>query len=328
MSALDGDYDSEGFRTDDTESARAHNEKWKKANGGKMSVETRERLEGLMHDMIEGGLWGYKNKTDPTEREVAFQSEATAEKLFAYLYADDPANAKKKWQEYSGKPADKGLISRAESLILEKDPNKAVEGLAGEQQRVTQQVKKYLHENDARGRERELSNMRIAMGDSEHRQRELRRKGTDQILAEEKDMDGAKLIGVFVKGATRIADDYNASWREGAKTKHMRKVINEIANNVDLKNKSEIFQQVRGTSRQGFSAARQAMQPGKMSMFTAAGMKMGAMNMASIIMKMSGAGRRDAEQNAPAQAKQLLLPAPGKHFGGPGFQGPEMGLQT
>ena len=81
-------------------------------NQAKMSPETRERIEGLMHDMIEGGLWGYKNKTDPTEREVAFQSEATAEKLFSYLYADDPTNAKKKWQEYSGKPADKGLISR------------------------------------------------------------------------------------------------------------------------------------------------------------------------------------------------------------------------
>ena len=324
-SVFDGEYNDDGKRTEGTEEAREHNEEFLKS---KMNPETRERVEGLMHDMIEGGLWGYKNKTDPTEREVAFQSEATAEKLFAYLYADDPTNAKKKWQEFSGKPADKGLISRAESLILEKDPNKAVEGLAGEQQRVTTQVKKYLHENDARGRERELSNMRIAMGDSEHRQRELRRKGTDQILAEERDMDGAKLLGVFVKGATRVADDYNASWREGAKTKHMRKVMSEIAGNVDLKNKSQIFQEVRGTSRPGFSTARDAMQPGKSSMFSAAGMKMGAMNMASIIMKMSGAGRRNAEQNAPEQAKQLLLPAPGKHFGGPGFQGPEMGLQT
>lgn len=303
-------------------------------NQAKMSPETRERIEGLMHDMIEGGLWGYKNKTDPTEREVAFQSEATAEKLFSYLYADDPTNAKKKWQEYSGKPADKGLISRAEALILEKDPNKVVENLASEQQRVSGQVKKYLNDNDARGRERELSNMRIAMGDSEHRQRELRRKGTDQILAEERDMDGAKIFGVFMKGATRVADDYNASWREGQKVRHLTSIMGEIAGNVDMKNKSQIFQEVRGTTRPtpgfdaSFATGRNPMEPGKASMFTAAGMKMGAMNMASNIMKMTGFGRRQAEQNAPEQAKQLLLPAPGKHFGGPGFQGPEMGLSA
>ena len=52
--------------------------------------------------------------------------------------------------------------------------------------------------------------MRIAMGDSEHRQRELRRKATDQIFAEEREMDGSKIFGAFMKGATRVADDFIA----------------------------------------------------------------------------------------------------------------------
>lgn len=324
-SAFDGDYDDKGRRTEGTEEARRHNEEFLK-----MEPETRARIEGLMHDMIEKGLKGYKTRTDPTERELAFQSEATTEKLFSYLYADDPENAKRKWQEYSGKPADRGLISRAESFILEKDPNKAVDNLSEEQGRVAGQVDKYLNENDARGRERELSTMRIALGDSEHRQRELRRQGTNELLAEERDMDGSKILGAFITGATRVADDYGAAWREGKKTEHMNKVIAEIAGAVDLKNKSQIFQDVRGNTRAGMNTAGnnpfEAQQDD--SIWTAAGLKMRAKSMADTIMKMTGVGRRQAEENAPEPTRQLLLPAPGKHFRGPDMPGPEMGLQT
>ena len=131
-----------------------------------------------------------------------------------------------------------------------------------------------------------------------------------------------------MKGATRVADDFNASWREGRRVKDYAATMKEIAGGVDIKRRSDILETFRGPTEGGFQAARDGMNPSKSSIFTAAGMKSGAMHMASVIMKMTGAGRRNAEQSAPEAAKQLLLPAPGKHFKGPGFQGPEMGLSA
>tara|TARA_B100000678_G_scaffold61977_1_gene50273 strand:+ start:3334 stop:4257 length:924 start_codon:yes stop_codon:yes gene_type:complete len=302
MSASDGETNTGGNQNEEL------NEKIS------MTPETRERIEGLMHDMIEGGLWGYKNRTDPTEREVAFQSEATAEKLFANLYADDPVNAKKKWQEFSGKPADKGLIARAESLIIDKDPNKAIDSLETDQKRVLGTAKKFLNENEAKNREKQMSSLRIAMGDTEQRQRDFRRRATDQVFAQEKEADGISIAKAFIKGATRVADDFHASWRERGKGKEMSQVMKDLQGGIEVGEKSKIFQQVRG------SVIEDVAKRG----FTGAAAKMAMNMMAGVMSKMTGESRRNAAENAPAPIKPLLLPAPGKHFGGPDF-GSDMG---
>jgi hypothetical protein len=293
-----------------SEESGANQEKEPRESGSnKMTPETRESIEILMKDMIEGGHWGYKNKTDPAEREVAFQSEAMAEKLFAHLYADDPENAKVKWEKYSGKPADKGLISRAESISLE-PAEKSVERLGSEQKKILDAVDKYVVQNQRRQREKDISNMRIAIGDSKQRQRDFRRRATDQIFQEQKEADGLTVVKAFFKGATRVADDYIASWRERGKVKEIGSAMKEMTSGFTGE-KSQIFQAIRGSSIGGQAGARSSA----FGSAGAAGMAAGfaaAKMMSDIIGKMTGRSKQDATANAPEPVKMLLLPPPAK----------------
>lgn len=279
------------------------------SNGTQMDVKTRERMEGLLEDSIKNALFGYKNRTDVTERKVAFESEAIAEKLFAHLYADDPVNAKRRWQEYSGKAADRGLISRAEHLVIDKVTPESIDALEIEQKGTAERTNTYLNDSSNKNRKKEMNTLRVAMGDSERAQRNFRRSATDQIFEQQKEVDGLTIGKAAIKGATRVPDDYLAAWRESRKGKIMQEEVNEIlGKGKNPSVSSRVFQSVRGSVKP--EGAASAFMKGVV--FAAAKM---AHTMAS---KMTGESRQQAQKENPAPIR--LLPAPGRHFGA----GPDM----
>lgn len=312
--------------SDKNENPEAEKPEFEKAEARpKMTEETRKGIELLMEEMIEGGFWGYKGKTDPVERELAFQSEAMAEKLFAHLYADDPKRAKLKWQEFSGKPADKGLISRAESIILEQPPEKALENLSVEQKKLLGTIKQFLGEKDSRQRERDISQLRGALGDSKRAQKDYRRKAIDQVIGfKDQEPDGFTIVKAFVSGATRAGDDFASSWRERDKAKEMTAVMKEIREGMKAGDKSQLFQALRGAHKNNMA--------GMAGVNVAAGFGMAAATMMKdIIVKMTGMGRKQAMDTAPQQTKMLLLThdktMPNNNFGFPGNdQGQGLGM--
>lgn len=292
---------------EDTESATKDS-----GESGKMSPETRERVEGLFADMFQKGLWGSKQRLDPTERELAFRTEGTAIKLFSYLYADDPTNAKKVWQQYAGKPADAGVLAKAEALIIEKNPNKALDGLNKEQKFITDTVQDYLEDNAKRTREKELGNYIIAENDIKVRERNYRRQVMNGLFEQEKEVEGTTLLKSFFKGMTRVSDDFQGMWNERQKKKENDKAKKHILQDPKIAVKDKLHQTVKGAvNEDDLMKAAGATGPG------AAAMKMAMKSMADIIRKMSGVSKKDATENSPEQVKTLLLPAPGKHFGGP-----------
>lgn len=284
-----------------------------------MTAETRENIEGLLRGSFESGAWGPKQKKDPVEREIAFQSEAMAEKLFAYLYADNPENAKKKWQEIGGKPPNPDMLQRAQSFILEKNPQAVLPDLKEEQSRILKLVKERLTDKVESNRIHEIKRLRMNILDSKQKKKDFQRKANAQIMQGEKEVDGLTILGAFYRGATRVSDDYLSSWREGRKCKELNSLMKEMSDGIASGDKKKIFQSLR--------EATVNKQTGVAFVALAAELaKAAARKMKDFIDRMTGESRQQATQNAPESVKKMLmLPPPQKLLPPPQMGGPELG---
>jgi len=284
-----------------------------------MTNETRNEIEGLLKNVFEGGEWGPKQKKDPVEREIAFQSEAMAEKLFAYLYADNPENAKKKWQDIGGKPPNPDMLQRAQSFMLEKNPQAVLPELKEEQTKILKLVKERLTDKVESNRIQEVKRLRMNILDSKQKQKDFQRKANAQIMQGEKEVDGLTILGAFYRGATRVSDDYLSSWREGRKCKEMTSLMKEMRDGIASGDKKQIFQSIREATVNKQTGAA----------FIALGAelaKAAARKMKDFIDRMTGDSRQQAAQNAPESVKKMLmLPPPQKLLPPPQMGGPELG---
>lgn len=211
---------------------------------GRLEPETRERIEEMMREMIARGDFGYKNKTG-AEREVALQSEAMCEKLFAYLYADDPENAKKKWQTFSSKPADPGLINRAKEFQLENVNGSTITSLEDEQSKVLNTVNKFFTERANRNLQSQISNLQIALGDATSRKKDFMRRANSEIMAKEQDVDGLTIIKSFFRGATKVSSDYISAVRQKVKENEIKKSIKSMTLGAET-SRINIIQDIQG----------------------------------------------------------------------------------
>jgi len=291
-------------------------------NGLKLTPETRQAIEGLLEKMVGDVMFGYKTMTDPVQRELAHQSEGTAEKLFAYLYADDPENAKLKWQNYTGRPADQGLLSRTKNLILEKDAEKILPMLTRDQEKASAAVNDFMETHSLRQRKNEMSNLRVALGDAQHRTRDYRRKATKDLLQVERDPDGLTVLKGFFKGGSAIADDYVGAIREWQKGRALAQAMKGIVGGRKEGQKVHLRQEFAGmrSGRSNTAGADMAQSAGKAVWE----------NAAKAFRTVFGKNGKVARDNAPEPVKQILLPSP-RHFGREPIMGmlpppPQLGL--
>lgn len=286
-----------------------------------LTPETRKRIEESMKDMMEVGIWGYKGMTDKNERDIALRSEAQSEKLFGYLYADDPENAKRKWQEYSGKAADRGLISRAEHMQLNKNANSSIDDITSEQKHVASTVEKYLSDKDQRTRRKASDDYQTALGDTQTRRRQYMRAGQNSIMEKQQDVDGGDLLKCMFKGATRTLDDFSAGLKEGKKGRMIKALMNEIiSGSVQAENKN-----YREAIVGGFDFAESMRNKTTGSDMAKAAMGFATKSWAQMAAKFAGATFKRAQTAAPEPVKQQLLlispalslPSPGTFRHGP-----------
>lgn len=211
-----------------------------------LQPDTRKSIEELLRGMADHGMWGYKSKQDASERELALQSEGMAERLFSYLYRDDPDNAKRCWQEFTGKPADAGLLTRAKNAVLDNDHRKALTDLRSKQGDTLDKVKRLTKDKEDRLRKKETASLKQSLGDFEHRKRDYRRRATEALKPTDRDMDGMTVVKMFLKGSTKISDDLHASILEGKKVRQIKKDIQHVGGRFVLTPAKGIRQSVAG----------------------------------------------------------------------------------
>ena len=86
-----------------------------------LDADQREALEELLAKQAPNVIWGYKNISNQSERDIAARSQESIEEVFATLHKDDPENARIVWQKHTKRPADAGLISRAKGREIPAD---------------------------------------------------------------------------------------------------------------------------------------------------------------------------------------------------------------
>lgn len=185
-------------------------------------------LEDLLEKQCRDGLWGYKNISNSDERDIAARSEGMAETLFARLYKANPENAKLKWQEFTGKPADQGLLNRAKNTVIDRNASTILPSLTSQQAGVQKGVEQMREVKDQRNREQKISNLRGAMGDAEVRARDYGRRAEQGLVETDNEVTGLSLIKALWRGNRKVGDDYIASRTEREKFKEMKRVIAEV----------------------------------------------------------------------------------------------------
>lgn len=280
------------------------------AQSYKLDETTRTSIEGLLEDMVAGGMWGYKQKHTKTERDLAYDSESHTEKLFAYLYADDPDNAKAKWQQYTKRAADPGLIARAERLNLD-HPRDGIEELSKDTTRIVTNIGKFLGEAEDSGRANQKAQLQQNVEDLESRKRQHMNRAIGTLFEEEKKVDGMTALRSVITGVK--AHREFAEWmRNNKKSKDFYKTLAGMKDRVEMGSASRLAQSIEGGSAQGGIASGIAAAFTKMT--------------ADMIRRMNGRNRDDAMNGASPDVRQLLLPAPGKFHGAPQQDGPSLGI--
>lgn len=196
-------------------------------NDHALSDQHRTALENLLKKQALKGAWGYKNITDPVERDLVLRSEAMAEKIFAVLYADNPDNARIKWQTYTSKPVDNGLLARAKNFVVERDKEQVVEKLSSQQGKIQESVDEVREDKRARTQQQRLAQLQSTRGDFEQRARDSKRRAQQTLTETDQNVDGLSVLKSFYKGG-KVANEYRASRNEKKKAKWLEKEISEV----------------------------------------------------------------------------------------------------
>lgn len=201
----------------------------------KADPETLKEISHQMGRIINNGLWGYKNKTSLDqryEREISLKSEAAAEKLFAYLYANNPANAKKQWQYHSGKAPDSKMIDRAESTIIKKNAEKALPRLIKMAEESILASTGFRSNQFDKNKKEQLKSIKYNMLDAKLRAQQLRRNANKEIFKNDEEVDGMTVLKKMFAGATHVRRDIMASFREGGKARAFGKLLKDLNNDI------------------------------------------------------------------------------------------------
>ncbi len=197
------------------------------SNDHELNPENRTALENLLQKQALHGQWGYKNISDPVERDLALRSEAMAESIFAVLYADDPDNARSKWQTFTGKPADNGLVARAKNFVVERDKKQVVEKLSSQQEMIQTSVDEVRKNNADRMRQQNLARLQANLGDMKQRALENKHRMNRTLGETDNNIDGLTVIKSFYRGG-KVAADFRAVRNDKKKAKMCEAEIREV----------------------------------------------------------------------------------------------------
>lgn len=192
-----------------------------------LSDEQRTALENLLKKQALNGAWGYKSVSDPIERDVVFRSEATAENIFAVLYADNPDNARVKWQSFTGKSVDQGLISRTKNFVVDRDKAGVIEKLTSQQTNIQDAVDEVRSDKNNRNRQQRLAQLQSTLGDAKQRQMDNKQRAQRSLTETDSNIDGLSVIKCFFKGG-KIANEYRASRNDKKKAAWLETEISEV----------------------------------------------------------------------------------------------------
>lgn len=307
----------------------------------KLDENQTKALEDLLQKHCKDGmLWGYKNIVDPVERDIAARSEGFAEKLFARLYKSDPENAKLKWQEFTGKPADQGLMTRAKNTIVDSDVRTILPSLTNQQESVQKGVEKAREVKGYRSREEKISSLRGAMGDAEQRARDYGRRAEQGLVETDNEVSGLTLIKALWKGNRKIGDDFIASRNEIQKFKDMKRIMTEVRGGFEEAAVRDARSTVIGLRRDEGSTSDVAQEGERKNSGRNAAQaadNIARKNLAGRLVKMSGApaarslalaakavqrmvqNMSGGKQGTPETQQIRLLPAPGSSTPGRGI---------
>lgn len=268
-------------------------------------------LEDLLEKQVLEGSWGYKGIENPDERDIAIRSEGMAEKLFARLYKSDPENARLKWQELTGKPADQGLMTRAQNTVFERDTSKLLPSLTREQASVQKGVENMREIKNQRTREEKISTLRGAMGDAEVRARDYGRRAEQGLVETDNEVSGLSLIKALWRGNRKVGDDYIASRTEKEKFKEMKKVMGEVRGGFEESAirdaRATVIgpRRIEGLTTEGAEVAQGSSRRSSSGNARQAADNVAKRNLATRISKMSGAAAARSF-NAAAKAVQRM----------------------
>lgn len=270
----------------------------------KLDSKTRNALEGHLEKTVRSIIWDHKSINDKDERELAIKTKDLAEKTFAILYADNPMNAKMKWQNFASRAPTKEMIDRVEGMVIEKDFKKAIPRLVTESNELKGSVEDIRLKSAGQNRNNEIANMESLLGDLKQRSRDYNRKAISGMVEKEQEVDGLTFLKAFVKGYTRVGNDFLDASREKKKAKKIEQSIKEIYGQTEEALYKKLKQKINGEYAHSVVYGKTA------GMATIKLVKDLAMKAAAaLIKKMAGSDRNAATQAAPKPV-QLLLAAP------------------
>lgn len=186
----------------------------------------------LLEHILKNGKWGYKSERDPLTRELAFQSEKVAERLYGHLYRHNPQMADRLWEEHTGHTPSAKFHEKIKGQSLTQTAEEALPELTKRVESVTEGIGQARKADLADLQRQQLPQLSHMLGETKQRQIDYRRKALQQTFKEERDIDGISLLKTFARGLGHGREGM-ANWRrEGTRGKTIQESIMQVEGNV------------------------------------------------------------------------------------------------
>ena len=215
----------------------------------KMTPDQEKVYSDLLVHILRNGQWGYKGITDPTSKEISFQSEKVAERLYGYLNRHDPKKADKLWEENTGHTPSQKFHEKIKGQTVTQDAGQAMPELKGRVDSITKGIKQ-LRENEVTDMQtQQLPQLMHMLGETDQRKIDYRRKALQQTFQNDKahQDNGLAVLKTFTRGLAQGREGVLNWRRENQRGKTIHQSIKDVKGNV----KQSKNDQVRVAVNQG-----------------------------------------------------------------------------
>ena len=200
----------------------------------KLTPEQEDVYSGLLKHILKNGQWGYKGITDPTSKEISFQSEKVAERLYGYLYRHDPKKADKLWEENTGHTPSHKFHEKIKGQSITQTADQALPELHGRVNSVMSGIQK-MRENEVNDmRRQQLPQLMHMLGETDQRKIDYRRKALQQTFQKDQmhQDNGLAILKTFGRGLAHGREGVTNWQREGKRANTIRQSILDVQGNI------------------------------------------------------------------------------------------------
>lgn len=207
----------------------------------KMTPEQEAAFGNLLKHILQNGKWGYKSERNEVDRELAFQSEKVAERLYGHIYRSNPQIADRLWEENTGHTPSAKFHEKIKGQAVTLTATEALPELNKRVESITENINQARRADLAEMQQQQLPQLSHMLGETKQRQIDYRRKALQGTFKDEKEIDGISILKTFMRGVAHGKEGMTNWRREGLRGKTIQNSIKEIEGNMKELTKKTIM---------------------------------------------------------------------------------------